>query len=64
MLQRVNDDEDYSLLGYSPVYFVELDQGFRGVYYLHHHPDDGGSTHLINVDLLQQDYTVLYPRKL
>jgi hypothetical protein len=26
-------------------------------------PDDGGSTHLWNVDLLQQDYTLLYPRK-
>jgi hypothetical protein len=25
---------------------VEVDQHFRGVYCLHHHPDDGGSTHL------------------
>jgi hypothetical protein len=28
-----------------------------------HHPDDGGSIHRWNVSLLQQDYTVLYPRK-
>jgi hypothetical protein len=28
-----------------------------------HHPDDGGSTHPWNVDLLR-DYTALYPRRL
>jgi hypothetical protein len=27
-------------------------------------PDDGGSTHLWNVGLLQQDYTAKYPRRL
>jgi hypothetical protein len=27
-------------------------------------PDDGGSTHLRNVGLLQQDYTALHPRRL
>jgi hypothetical protein len=26
--------------------------------------DDGGSTHLLNVGLLQRDYTALYPRGL
>jgi hypothetical protein len=29
---------------------------------LHHHPDDGGSTHLWNVGILR-DYTEIYPRK-
>jgi hypothetical protein len=29
-----------------------------------HHPDDGGSTHLWNVGLLQQYYTALYPIRL
>jgi hypothetical protein len=28
-----------------------------------HHPDDGGSVHLWNISLLQQDYTVLYPKR-
>jgi hypothetical protein len=28
-----------------------------------HHPDDGGSTHLLNVGL-RRDYTALYPRRL
>jgi hypothetical protein len=27
-------------------------------------PDDGGSTHLCNVGLLQRDYTALHSRKL
>jgi hypothetical protein len=27
-------------------------------------PDDGGSTHHWNVNLLQQDFTALYPRRL
>jgi hypothetical protein len=26
------------------------------------HPDDGGSTHLYNVGLLQQDYMTVHPR--
>jgi hypothetical protein len=29
-----------------------------------HHQDDGGSTHLWNVGILQRDYTVLHPKKL
>jgi hypothetical protein len=29
-----------------------------------HRPDDGGSTHLWNVGLLQKEYTLLYPRRL
>jgi hypothetical protein len=29
-----------------------------------HHPDDGGSTHLWNVSLLQQDCMALHPRRL
>jgi hypothetical protein len=42
-----------------------VDLRFRGVYCLYHHdhhPDDGDSTHLWNVGLVQQDYRVLYPR--
>jgi hypothetical protein len=31
---------------------------------IYHHPDGGGSTHLWNIMLLQQDYTALYPRRL
>jgi hypothetical protein len=30
---------------------------FKAIY----RPDDGGSTHLLNVCLLQRDYTELYP---
>jgi hypothetical protein len=33
-----------------------------GAYCLHHRPDNGGSTHLRNVGLLQ-DYTALHPRR-
>jgi hypothetical protein len=43
---------------------VEVDQHFRGVYYLAHCPDDGGSTYLWKVGLLERDYTALYPRRL
>jgi hypothetical protein len=42
--------------------FLYFQQSFHA--WLIHHPDDGGSTHLWNVGLLQQDYIVLYPRKL
>jgi hypothetical protein len=47
--------DDY-LLGYSKCSLVELDQRFRGVYYIHHQvdeSDDGGSKQLWNVRLLQ-----------
>jgi hypothetical protein len=37
---------------------------FRGMYCLHHHPDDGGSMNLWNVRLLKWDYMALYSRKL
>jgi hypothetical protein len=44
---------------------VEVDLYFRGAYCLHYRSsDDGDSTHLWNVCLLQRDYTALYPRKL
>jgi hypothetical protein len=42
----------------------EVDRRFRGTYCLHHQGDNGGSTHLWNVDKLQRDYTVLHPRRL
>jgi hypothetical protein len=48
-----------------PCSLVGEDRRLRGAYCLHHHrPDDRGSMHLWNVGLLQQDYTVLYPRRL
>jgi hypothetical protein len=46
-------------------YFREksIDRRFSGTYCLHHqgdqNPDNGGSTHLWNVGLLQPDYTAL-----
>jgi hypothetical protein len=49
----------------APCSLVEVDRRFRGAYCLLHHGDeDGGSTHLWNVDLLQRDYKALYPRRL
>jgi hypothetical protein len=36
-----------------PCSLVEMDRRFRGAYYLHYLPDNGGSTHLRNVGLLQ-----------
>jgi hypothetical protein len=39
---------------------VEVDGHFRGAYFNH----DGGSMHLLNVSLLQQNYVALYPRRL
>jgi hypothetical protein len=50
----------------APWSLVEIDRRFRGEYCLHHRgdrPDDGGSTHLWNVGLLQRDYTALCPRR-
>jgi hypothetical protein len=41
-----------------------VDRRFRGAYCLRHQGDDGGSTHLRNVGLLQRDYMALYPRRL
>jgi hypothetical protein len=40
------------------------DRCFRGSYYLHHRPDDGGSRHIWNVGLLQRGYTTRHPRRL
>jgi hypothetical protein len=42
--------------------FLDFQRNFRSP--LIHRPDDGGSTHLWNVGLLQREYTELYPRKL
>jgi hypothetical protein len=43
---------------------VEANRRFRCVYCLHHHrPDDGGITHLWNVDSLPQEYTARHPKK-
>jgi len=42
----------------APCSLVEVDRRFRGAYFLHQ-GDDGGSTHLWNVGLLQRDYTAL-----
>jgi hypothetical protein len=38
-----------------------VDRRFRGAYYLHLRLYDRGSTDFWNVDLLQRDYTALYP---
>jgi hypothetical protein len=46
----------------APCSLVKINWRFKGAYCLHHHrPDNGGSTHLWNVCLLQRDYTVIYP---
>jgi hypothetical protein len=47
-----------------PCSFVGVDRHFRIANCLHHHPDDGGSTSVWNVGLLQREYTALYPWKL
>jgi hypothetical protein len=44
-----------------PCSLNEVYQRFRDAYC--HHPD-GGSTHLCNISLLQQDYMALYPRRI
>jgi hypothetical protein len=44
---------------------LKVDWSFISAYCLHHqHPDDGGSSNLWNVGLLQRDYTALHPRRL
>jgi hypothetical protein len=48
----------------APSSLVGVTRRFRGAYCPHHHPDDGGSTHLWNVGLLLRDYTALYLRRL
>jgi hypothetical protein len=53
-----------AFMNIAPFSLVEVDQRFRNVYCLHHGHDDGGSTHLWNVGLLQLDYTALYPWRL
>jgi hypothetical protein len=53
--------EDDSLWDVAPLCLVEVRRRLRDVYYLHHHGDDGGSTHLWNVGLHQRHYTVLTP---
>jgi hypothetical protein len=55
--------EDEGLLRYSSVQSRSRPT-FQRCVPPHNHLDDGGSTHLSNVDLLQQDYTALYPRRL
>jgi hypothetical protein len=37
--------------------FIKVDRRFRGVYCFHHRPDKAGSMQLLNIGLLQQDYT-------
>jgi hypothetical protein len=34
---------------------VDVGRCFRGAYSLHHRPDDGGSTHILNVGRYQLD---------
>jgi hypothetical protein len=52
----------------APCSLVEVGRRFRYAYCLHHRdihrPDNGGSTHLWNVGLLQREHMALYPRKL
>jgi len=56
--------EDDSFLGHAePCSLVEVNRRFRDAYCLHHSGDEG-STHLLKVGILQQDYTALYPRRL
>jgi hypothetical protein len=53
---------DDSRLCIAPYNLTEVGRRFRGAYCrvrCIHRPDDGGSTHLWNVGLLQQGYTVL-----
>jgi hypothetical protein len=54
----------------APCILIGVDRRFRVLYRLHHQgddyddddrPDDGGSTHLWKLGLLQLDYTALYP---
>jgi hypothetical protein len=43
------DYEDTALWGIVPCSLVEVDLLFRGVYCLHHRPDNGGGMHLRNI---------------
>jgi hypothetical protein len=47
---------------------VEVGQRFRSAYCFHHQgyhrPDDGGSTHLLNVGQPKSDYKALHHRRL
>jgi hypothetical protein len=43
----------------TPFILVGVDRRFSGSHCLHHRPDDGGSTHIWNVDLLQTDQKAL-----
>jgi hypothetical protein len=49
----------------APCSLVEIERRFRGAYcLLHqaHHPDNGGSKHLLNVGQFPRDYTVQHSR--
>jgi hypothetical protein len=52
----------------APYSLAGVDRCFRHAYCIHYQgddrPDDGRSMHVWNVDLLQRDYTALYPRRL
>jgi hypothetical protein len=48
----------------SPCSAVKVDRRFRIAYCLLHRPDDGGSTHVWNVGLLQRENTTLHHRRL
>jgi hypothetical protein len=55
------ENEYDSLLGYITV--SSPSSSFKGAYCLHYQgDDDGGSTYLWNVGVLQVDYTSVYPR--
>jgi hypothetical protein len=42
---------------------IEIYRRFRGAYFLHHRPDDGGSKELWNVGKLLPDYTTQQQRR-
>jgi hypothetical protein len=52
---HVTNTKNFALAA-NPLYACEISSS--------DHPDDGGSTLLWNVDLLQQDYMTLHPRRL
>jgi hypothetical protein len=58
-----------AFLDVTPYSVVEVERSFRGVYSaikswgFIHRPDDGDSTLLWNVGLLQRNYTAIYPRR-
>jgi hypothetical protein len=45
----------------TPCNLVKVDRRFRGTYCLHHQGNYRGSTHFLNINLLQWDYMALYP---